>query len=85
MLNPFKFELTSLSLIYCGPEREDSSQWLKNVMLFGEMHCLRLKKLDIRGELIDSEGFFPLKSYLRPDSSDEIFIVKRDRTIYLNN
>ena len=88
-LNIFKFELTSFSLHsgpkrrYSEPKRRISAQWLKNVMLFGEMHCSRLKELDIRGGLHYQE--FPLKNYLRPDSSDEIFILKRDRPIYLYN
>ena len=88
-LNIFKFELTSFSLYslpmrrYSELERRISTQGLKNVILFGEMHCSRLKELDIRGGLHYQE--FPLKNYLRPDSSDEIFIVKRDRPIYLNN
>ena len=87
MLNPFKFELTSLYLTYCGPKRGVPTQSLKNIMLFGEMHCSRLKKLDIRNDLHSQEFMaqeFPLKNYLRPDSSDEIFIIKRDCPIYLN-
>ena len=83
MLNPFKFELTSFCLVYNGPTRRVSNRWLENVILFGEMHCSRLKKLDIRGGLHIQE--FPLKNYLRPDSSDDFYKVERDRPIYLNN
>ena len=87
MLNLFKFELTSFRLVYIGPKRRVSIQWLKNVMLFGEMHCSRIKKLDICGGLHDHEfpWEFPLKNYLRSDSLDKIRIVTRDRPIYLNN
>ena len=83
MLNPFKFELTSFCLVYNGPRDDVSNQWLENVILFGKMHCSRLKKLDIRGGLHIQE--FPLKNYLRPDSSDDFYKVERDRPIYLNN
>ena len=73
MLNLFNFELTSLKLVCIESERPVSTQWQKNVMIFAEMHCSRLKKLDITGNLHSQE--FPLKSFVRLDSPNEIFMI----------
>ena len=72
-LNLFKFELTSFELLCVGSEVPVSAQWQKDVMKFAEMHCSHLKKLQICGDLHDQE--FPLKCFLRLDSSDEIFMI----------
>ena len=72
-LNQCKFELISLELIFnesvgypgMTSSVNQSIEWQENISIFGEIHCRKLKRLEILG----NENIFPIRSFLRKESS----------------
>ena len=79
-LNQCEFELESFELVlnesvgFPGmiSTINQSLEWQKTVSKFGNMHCKKLKHLEILG----IEHKFPITSFLRPESRVELFQIK---------